>query len=147
MWIQKNYDLRYRVVSFMLILVSGVFAVGMYLLAPWYLDQDAFLVRPLLFGATPLLAVGCILWSRQPARWPPLILPILLIGFGLIGIFVQGDWPPRNTPTTWSDSYEALGTLELLFWKLGVPMWICCGFSVGLGLRRPLFRKGRITAR
>ncbi len=60
--------LRHRAISLMLILVSSIFALRVYLLAPWYLDRTAFLVRPLAFVAFPLFVVGCILWSRPSAR-------------------------------------------------------------------------------
>ena len=128
---------RHRAISLMLILVSSIFAVRFYLLAPWYLDRTAFLLRPLAFVALPLFAVGCILWIRPPTRWPRLIFPLLLIAFGIIGICFQGNWPSRNLPISWEDSYETLGVLEALFWVLGIPMWICCGFCIGLGLGKP----------
>jgi hypothetical protein len=73
--------LRHRAISLMLILVSSIFALRVYLLAPWYLDRTAFLARPLAFVAFPLFVVGCILWLRPSAYWPRLIFPLLLIAF------------------------------------------------------------------
>lgn len=116
--------LKHRLISGGLITIAIVFATRLYLEAPWYLDRTAFLIHPLLQFALPLLLIGIILWLRPTERWPPLVLPILLLCAGFIALLVQGGWPEPNLPTSWEDSYQTLAVLEIAVGMLQLPVWL-----------------------
>jgi hypothetical protein len=125
-----------RVLSYGIIGLAVLIIGQIYWFAPWFLNPVAFLIRPVVFFALPLLLAGfAYAFQRRPSGRSIVYAGVLLL-IGIGSLPLLHDWPPIYNETSWSGSYQALDTLEVWYLWVSIPFWFCCFMAFW-----PLFRR------
>jgi hypothetical protein len=125
-----------RFLSYGIIGIALFIIYQLYWYAPWALNPLAFLIRPALFLAVPLLiAAFAFALQRAPSGRSIVYAGVLLV-IGISSLPLLHEWPALYTATAREDSYQALGALEAWYIWVALPFWFCCFMAIWPFLRR-----------
>lgn len=113
----------HKLLSYTMIGLSLLVAMQLYVYAPWRFDPLVFLARPMLLFVLPLFVAGVALRLTPSRSWTSYAYLLILIACGALSLVLLHQWPSQYTPTTWEDSYQALGALEAGYLLIAVPFW------------------------
>src|SRR5262245_11644435 len=125
-----------RFLSYGIIGVAMLIIYQLYWYAPWALNPLAFLIRPTVFLALPLLVAGFAFALQRAPSGRSIAYAGVLLAIGISSLPFLHEWPVLYTATAQEDSYQALEALEAWYIWVAIPLWFCCFMAIW-----PLFRR------
>jgi uncharacterized membrane protein YfcA len=107
-----------------LVTIALLFPLFIFTQSPWQYELVDFVVKPILFFAIPTFIVGIATLKYNTSEWTMQFLPILLVLFGIVMLYLQKEWPRQGFPTSWEDSYGTLLIIEVILTGLFLPLWL-----------------------
>src|SRR5262247_2516939 len=110
-----------RVLSYGIIGIATLIIFQIFWYAPWRLDPPAFLMRPVLFLAVPLLMAGFAFALQRGPSGRSIIFAGLLLLIGISSLPYLHQWPTLSTSAARGASYRALDALEVWYIWAAIP--------------------------
>jgi hypothetical protein len=119
-----------RILSYGIIGITILIICQIYWYAPWVLDPLAFLIRPVLFFALPLLLAGFAFALQRAPSGRSIVYAGVLLLIGISSIPFLHEWPSLYTTAARRESYQALDALEAWYIRVSIPFWFCCFMAI-----------------
>jgi hypothetical protein len=125
-----------RILSYGIIGIAILITYQIYWYAPWRLNPLAFLIRPVLFLALPLLLAGFAFMLQRGSSGRSIAYATLLLLIAISSIPFLLEWPSISTAIDRDESYQVLDALEAWYIWVSIPFWFCCFVALWPFLRR-----------
>jgi hypothetical protein len=125
-----------RLLSYGIIGIAILIIAQIYWHAPWFLDPLAFLMRPVLFLALPLLLAGFAFALQKTPSGRSIVFAGVLLLIGIGSLPFLHSWPSLYNQGAQRASYQALDSLEAWYIRVAIPFWFCCFMAIWPFLHR-----------